>query len=124
LLSGVVDLSLRKLLTMVAVLCATEGGGASITSADLDRIRDAALPCWPPPAQGWSPSAPDVEIQVRLGDDGLVLSADIVGPADDPSLAEMQQRARRALLRCQPYPVPAEQQGPFVVRMKFPMERR
>lgn len=109
---------MRELLGAAVLLLAATGAtmadGPPVTAAELNRLRAAIMPCWRERRPG-DRAAGQVAIHVCLDQAGQVESAEIVhdGPPADAWLTEMEQRARRALLRCQPYPMPAGGPRPY-----------
>jgi hypothetical protein len=109
---------------LVVTIGAAAAGEATITVADLNRMRDTLERCWP--SAGHTQTSGEVVVQLWLAADGRVERTEIVhqGPPADPWLQEMEARARRAILRCQPYPLPAGQPGHLLVTAKLPLPQR
>lgn len=89
----------------------------AFTAADLARIRDAIRPCWEGPGAD-APASRPVTVDVWLDGDGGVERAVVAGATrGDADREELEDRARRAVLRCQPYPMPAGHREPLHLRV-------
>ena len=112
------------LLVLAAGPASAADGAATIDW--LDRMRDAVGLCWVAPDPGGATRAP-VIVDLWLGRDGHVEKAVVAGGGSpgDSWRQEMEARARRAVLRCQPYPVPPDWlRGDLRVTVTFPLSSR
>ena len=116
--------SIVALLVLVSGPASAADGAAAIDW--LNRMRDAVKRCWVAPDPGGATRAP-VIVELWLGRDGRVEKAVVAdgGSPGDSWREEMAARARRAVLRCQPYPVPPDWlRGELRVTVTFPLSSR
>ena len=88
------------------------GLDARMSLSELDALRAQISPCWSPPigVRG----AADLAVQLRLAlnlDGTLTRPPDILTSGSGLAFLAAADAARRAVLRCQPYQLPAEKYG-------------
>ncbi|WP_108658528.1 cell envelope biogenesis protein TolA [Acuticoccus kandeliae] len=82
---------------------------ASLTLSEMDALRAQMQRCWNPPIGLAGGQDIIVQVQIRLTPDGAVESIDQIGAQGVGSLYDVAvDAARRAVLQCQPYRLPAE----------------
>jgi hypothetical protein len=122
---GGIGMSVAAALVAALTGCAdtdTAEPGDTAAPEPLARLHDALVRCWPDPGAD-DRSQETVSVWFQLDASGQVVNTRVAG-SKDPWLAKMQERARRAVVQCQPYDVPAVTDKPPFFTATFPLPRR
>ncbi|MDQ0313963.1 TonB C-terminal domain-containing protein [Amorphus orientalis] len=85
------------------------GTDARMTMTELDALRSQIQQCWNPPIGARGADDLLVRVEMRLNPDGSVVgSPEVLNSSANPFFQAAADSARRAVLRCQPYNLPAE----------------
>ncbi len=84
-------------------------GKGTLTQTELDALRAQIAQCWNPPVGATDADDLKVVLQLQLAPDGTVMgSPQILNSGSSPFFRAAAESARRAVMRCQPYKLPAE----------------
>ncbi len=87
----------------------TGNDNARMTQSELDALRAQISRCWNPPIGAESAEGLSVKVKVFLNRDGSVARPPkVLNTGSDPFFRAAADSARRAVLRCQPYQMPAD----------------
>jgi outer membrane biosynthesis protein TonB len=82
---------------------------SKMTLSELDALRSQISRCWNPPVGASDGDALVVKLTMELNPDGSVVGTpEVVNSGQGPFFRAAADSARRAILRCQPYTLPAE----------------
>lgn len=82
---------------------------ARMTQSELDALRGQIGRCWNPPIGAAEAEGLLVKVQMRLNRDGTVAAPPkVMNSGSNPFFRAAADSARRAVLRCQPYTLPAD----------------
>lgn len=90
------------------------GSGDAMTASEIDLLRAQMYECWRAPLDAPYPEKLKVKIRARLNPDGTlsnnpeVLNLGQIKRSGDPFWQAAADSARRAVLKCQPYTLPAD----------------
>ncbi|GGF04222.1 cell envelope biogenesis protein TolA [Stappia taiwanensis] len=80
----------------------------SMSQSELDALRSQISQCWNPPAGSAGANDLNVRLKVYLRPDGGVdMQPEVLNSSSNPSFTIAAESARRAVLRCAPYSLPA-----------------
>lgn len=81
---------------------------SKMSQTELDALRGMISRCWNPPVGATDGDALVVKIHMELNVDGTVIGTpSVLNSGDGPFFRAAADSARRAILRCQPYALPA-----------------
>ncbi len=90
------------------------GAGDGMTASEIDLLRAQMYRCWRAPLDAPDPEKLKVTVRARLNPDGTlsttpeILNLGQINRSGDPFWRAAADNARRAVLKCQPYKLPAE----------------
>ncbi len=87
------------------------GAQNAMTMDLVDSLRNQIAQCWSPPAGAPNPDELVVDFSVQLNPDGSVAQAKLSADGTQPQNSYMRaavEAARRAIMTCQPYKLPAD----------------
>jgi outer membrane biosynthesis protein TonB len=90
------------------------GAGDDMTASEIDLLRAQMYRCWRTSLDAPNPEKLKVTIRIRLNPDGTlnappeILNAGQIKRSGDPFWQAAADKARRAVLRCEPYTLPAD----------------
>jgi hypothetical protein len=121
---GIGMVAAGALLAALAGCADTESSQPEDASAQagLNGLQDALMRCWALSEAKGQPQE-TVSVWFQLDENGRVLNTKVAG-SKDPWLAKMQERARRAVVRCQPYELPGNGDRPPVFTATFHLPPR
>jgi colicin import membrane protein len=95
-------------LNQTASLGLPTGRAATLSQSEIDALRAQIQACWSPPVGVADAKDLNVEIRLMLRQDGSVAAdPQILNRSPNPLFQVAAESARRAILRCQPYRLPA-----------------
>ena len=90
------------------------GAGDDMTASEIDLLRAQMYRCWRTSLDAPNPEKLKVTIRIRLNPDGTlsappeIMNAGQIKRSGDPFWQAAADKARRAVLRCEPYALPAD----------------